>query len=80
MATQDCIRVKFDDIQSLSSRVTLVERLQRLYGVESAIFDSDNYLELAVCYRDGSLSPDTLLNFLERQKMPAKLLDSGLNR
>ncbi|HNP64132.1 MAG TPA: hypothetical protein PKH39_09360 [Woeseiaceae bacterium] len=69
--TRHSITVRFDQVPDLSRRVTLVERLQRIYGVTSAIFDSRDKQNLTVQFRQGGLSPITLLDYLKLQGLSA---------
>lgn len=78
MDVRRTITVKTRQAQSLSARVTLVERLQRLSGVIAAVFDSNDTSLLAVTFRANSLSPLTLLDFLRRSGMQADLLTDTL--
>lgn len=71
------ITVRFDRSAELSRRVTLVERIQRMYGVSEARFDSKDYRRLTVTFRDGSLSPATLLDYLSAYNLPATLDDGN---
>jgi hypothetical protein len=58
----------------VSLRVTLVERLQRINGVIEARCDSSDRRHLTIIFRDGSLGPDTLLDYLARQSAAATLV------
>lgn len=78
MTTRHSITVEFTQLHDLSLRAPLVERLQRIDGVVSAVFDSGNYKILTVTFRDKSLSAPTLLDFLELKGMSATVLGDGL--
>jgi len=67
------IEVLLDQESRIGHRVTLVERLQRISGVTEARFDSSNHRQLTITFRDGSLSPPTLLDFLATHNAPASL-------
>lgn len=77
MKAWHCLTVKFEQLHDLSLRAPLVERLQRLDGVVSAVFDSADYRVLTVTFRDDCLSPLTLLDFLEQKGMNAVVSDGS---
>lgn len=58
---------------NISRRTALVERLQRISGVIEVCFDSSDRRHLTVAFRDGSLSPVTLFDYLARQNAAATL-------
>lgn len=70
------IAVRFDRAPNVSRRVTLAERIQRMSGVIEARFDSKDFKMLTVRFRDGSLSPTTLLDYLSAHNLPATLNDA----
>ncbi len=72
------ITVRFDQLIDLSRRVTLVERLQRLRGVVSAIFDSSDERNLTVRLQENSLSAITLLDYLTLQGLIATVASPQL--
>ncbi len=72
------ITVRFDQPIDLSRRVTLVERLQRLHGVVSAIFDSRDERNLTVRFQENSLSAITLLDYLTLQGLIATVASPQL--
>lgn len=74
------LAVILDQELDISRRTALVERLQRIYGVVEARFDSRDHRSIVVFYCDGTLGPATLLDFLLRQNAPASLApcDEGI--
>lgn len=74
MRARHRITVEFEQLHDLSLRATLVERLQRLDGVVSAVFDSGDYRVLTVTFRENCLSPLTLLDFLKQKGMNASVV------
>lgn len=70
---QSTIKVQLDQESQIGHRVTLVERLQRISGVTEARFDSGNHRQLTITFREGSLSPPTLLDFLATHNAPGTL-------
>lgn len=67
------LAILLDQELDVSRRTALVERLRRIYGVVEARFDSRDHRSIVVFYRDGTLVPVTLLDFLSRQNAPASL-------
>jgi len=74
MIARHRITVEFEQLHDLSVRATLVERLQRIYGVVSAVFDSGDCRVLTVTFRETCLSPLTLLDFLKQKGMNATVV------
>lgn len=74
MKTWHSITVEFDQLHDLGLRTPLVERLQRIDGVVSAVFDSGDSKVLTVTFRDNCLSSLTLLDFLTLKGMSATVL------
>ena len=70
------IVVTLDGDLEVGQRATLVERLQRIYGVVEARFDSSDYRRLTVTFRHGSLSSPTLLDYLATQNAAASAAES----
>jgi hypothetical protein len=68
------LAVILDRELDISRRTALVERLHRIYGVVEARFDPRDHRSITVFYRDGTLGPATLLDFLSRQNAPASLV------
>ena len=65
--------VMLDRDMNISRRTALVERLQRIGGIANAFFDSRDTRHLTIKFRNGSLSPATILDYLARQNAAATL-------